>query len=284
LEEASQVEDEQMFNMLDLSIRGDLPKGYFYRFNITFNPWSDKHWLKSRFFDVESDSILALTTTYRCNEWIGDDFIRMMEEMRINNPRRYRIEGDGEFGISEGLVYENVEMRYFDIEEISKNSTFKACYGLDFGFNDPTTLCCFYISKETKEIYVFDEFYKSRVTNKDITQMLVDKGLNNERIICDSAEPKSIEELKRLGIPLATPCVKGKGSVDYGIQLVQNYKIVVNPRCEEFIREISNYNYLPSGKTNHDFSHLMDALRYGVMWYERGLPKAKTRLRKNWFV
>lgn len=284
IEEFYQVEDEMKFNMLDLSIRGELPKGYFYRIMGILNPWHESWFGKARFFDNPSPNVLALTTTYLCNEFIGQDFIDMMEEMKERNPRRYAIEGLGEWGRSEGLVFENVEFRAFDIEELSKNPSFKPIYGCDLGWKDTTALTCAYISKELHELYVYDEFYRNKITNQDLARILKDKGLENERIIFDSAEPKSIEELKRAGIHNATPCTKGKGSVDYGIQLMQNYKIIVHPRCEEFTKEISNYAYLENGKTTHEWSHGLDGCRYACVYYERGLPKAKTRLKRSWFV
>ena len=91
-EEAFQVTNEDDFNKVDMSIRGELPKGYFKQITLTFNPWSEKHWLKKRFFDVEDEDILAITTNYMCNEWLGEDDLKVYEKMKINNPRRYRID------------------------------------------------------------------------------------------------------------------------------------------------------------------------------------------------
>ena len=95
-EEAFQIANEDDFNKVDMSIRGELPEGYFKQIIITFNPWSEKHWLKRRFFDpVDDPNILALTTTYKCNEWLGPDDIKLFDAMKISNPRRYNIEGEG---------------------------------------------------------------------------------------------------------------------------------------------------------------------------------------------
>ena len=95
-EEAFQVMNEDDFNKVDMSIRGELPPGYFKQITLSFNPWSEKHWLKKRFFDVENDSnILAITTNYKCNEWLGPDDRALFEQMKKNNPRRYKIEGLG---------------------------------------------------------------------------------------------------------------------------------------------------------------------------------------------
>ncbi|WP_367272483.1 phage terminase large subunit [Clostridium sp.] len=76
------------FNKVDMSIRGELLLGYFKQITLTFNPWSEKHWLKKRFFDVEDEDILALTTTYKVNEFLGDDDRLIFEKMKKNNPRR----------------------------------------------------------------------------------------------------------------------------------------------------------------------------------------------------
>ena len=90
LEEAYEVMNEDDFNILDESIRGDVPDGLFKQWTITFNPWNEKHWLKKRFFDNTDDQrILAITTNYLCNEWLDEDDIKVFEDMRIRNPRRY---------------------------------------------------------------------------------------------------------------------------------------------------------------------------------------------------
>lgn len=267
IDEAYEIREDD-FNKLDMSIRGELPEGYFKQITLTFNPWSANSWLKKRFFDKPSDDVLALTTTWKCNEWLGDDDRKLFEEMRLNNPRRYRIEGDGEWGIAEGLIYENVEFSDFDIDEL-RRSGLKPAYGLDFGYTDPNAFVCMLIDNDKKIIYIFDEFYKTGITNKQIAEEIKRKGYGSERIICDCAEPKSIAELRDEGIR-AEPSRKGRDSVTHGIQLIQNYKIIVHSRCVDFTKEISNYCWeknkdgKPTDKPDHEFSHGMDAMRYGV--------------------
>ena len=269
-EEAFQVSKEDDFNKVDMSIRGQLPQGYFKQITLTFNPWSDKHWLKKRFFDVEDDDVFTSTTNYMCNEFLGEDDIKNYEKMKLNNPRRYNIEGLGNWGIAEGLVFENFEEREFDVELIRKRPKIKHTIGLDFGFtNDPTALVCSYIDLETKEIYIYDEFYKVGMTNQDIAEMLKYKQLHKHTITADSSEPKAIEELRRAGIRRIKGAKKGKDSIMAGIQFIQNFKIIVHPNCFNTIIELNNYVWsTKDGETLNkpidDYCHILDALRYGI--------------------
>ena len=269
-EEAFQVMNEDDFNKVDMSIRGQLPDGYYKQITITFNPWSEKHWLKKRFFDTDDPNILALTTTYECNEWLGPDDKALFEQMKINNPRRYNIEGLGNWGIAEGLVYENFIEQEFDYMDISKRAGAKTVFGLDFGYtNDPTAFIAAIVDQENKELYIFDEHYQKAMTNEDIANMIKYKGYSKETITADSAEPKSIDDIKSKGIYRIKAAKKGKDSILNGIQNIQNYKIIIHPKCENFLIEINNYvwsnkNGIVINKPIDDFNHLMDALRYAM--------------------
>lgn len=270
IEEAYELSNEDDFNKLDMSIRGEVPEGYFKQITMTFNPWSATSWLKPRFFDTSDADVFTKTTTWECNEWLDDADKNIFLKMKANNPRRYRIEGEGEWGIAEGLIYEKVRFENFDIEAIRTIPGIKAAFNLDFGFTDPNAFVCELVDNANMKIYVFDEWYRTGVTNKIIAQAIKDKGYGGQRIICDSAEPKSIAELQEEGIK-AEPSRKGRDSVNHGIQLIQNYEIVVHERnCPEFKKEIQNYcwetdkNGRPTDKPDHEFSHGMDSMRYGV--------------------
>ena len=275
LEEAYQVEDEDSFNKVDLSIRGELPDNYFKQFIITLNPWNEHHWIKKRFFDNPDDNTLALTTTYKCNEWLGSDDIALFEQMKIRNPRRFRIEGEGEWGISEGLIYENFVEQEFDYREISKRKNARAVFGLDWGYsNDPTAFICAIVDQDTKEIYIFDEHYQKAMVNSEIASMIKYKGYAKEQIIGDSSEPKSIEELKRAGILRIKPAAKGPDSIRNGIQFIQDFKLIVHPKCENTIIELSNYCWdtkdgIAINKPIDAYNHLLDALRYAMEQIKR---------------
>ena len=269
-EEAFQIMNEDDFNKVDMSIRGELPPGYFKQIILSFNPWSEKHWLKKRFFDTVDDDILAITTNYTCNEFLGEDDKKLFEKMKINNPRRYNIEGLGNWGIAEGLVYENFEELEFDIEDIKRRSNIKSAFGLDFGYtNDPTAFICTLVDLDNKEIYIFDEHYQKAMTNKMISDMIKYKGYSKEMIIADSSEPKSIDDIQRNGIYRILPAKKGKDSILNGIQFIQDFKIYVHPKCENTIVELSNYVWSNKEGVNinkpiDEYNHLMDALRYAL--------------------
>lgn len=269
-EEAFQVMNEDDFNKVDMSIRGELPKGYFKQITLSFNPWSEKHWLKKRFFDIEDEDVLAITTNYACNEFLGEDDKKLFEKMKINNPRRYNIEGLGNWGIAEGLVYSNFEELDFDIEEIKKRKNIKSAFGLDFGYtNDPTAFICLLVDLDNMEIFIFDEHYQKAMSNKMIVDMIKYKGYAKERIIGDSSEPKSIDDIKKQGIYRIKGARKGKDSILNGIQYIQDFKIYVHPKCENTLIELSNYVWDTKdgnaiNKPIDDYNHLMDALRYSL--------------------
>ena len=277
IEEAYEVMKEDDFNVLDESIRGEVPEGLFKQITLTFNPWNEHHWLKKRFFDASPDpDILAITTNYLCNEWLDAADIRVFEAMKKNNPRRYAVAGLGGWGIVDGLVYENWKEEAFDhtSEEFKKaHPNIISTFGLDFGYtNDPTALFCGLLDLEHKQLFVFDEMYEKGLSNKRISDNINALGYGKERITADSAEPKSIDELKSLGLRVK-PAQKGKDSIKNGIQWIQDLEIIIHPRCVNFLTEISNYTWDEDKfgvKLNipiDDFNHLMDAMRYALEKY-----------------
>lgn len=270
IEEAYEITSEDAFDRLDESIRGQLPKGMYHQVVLTFNPWSDRHWLKKRFFDEPSKNVLAMTTNYMCNEFLSEADLVLFEEMK-KNPRRYRTAGLGEWGIVEGLVYENWEEQVFDVHEISIRPSVRSAFGMDFGYvNDPSTLFCGLVDTVAREIYVFDEMYEKGMSNEDILSKVSEMGYSKERIKADSAEPKSIAYLRKAGLTRIRAAKKGPDSIRAGISIIQDYKIIIHPRCVNFITEISNYTWDKDkfdnaiNKPIDDFNHLMDAMRYAM--------------------
>jgi phage terminase large subunit len=271
-EEAYQIMNEDDFDKVDMSIRGELPAGYYKQLTLSFNPWNEKHWLKRRFFDVSDPNILALTTNYTCNEFLGDDDRALFDWMRKNKPKRYRVEGQGDWGIAEGAIYEDWREEEFDYKEILKLGGYKAVFGLDFGYtNDPSALVAALVNEQEKKLYIYDEHYESGMTNDKIADMIKAKGFSKEKIIADSSEPKSIDEIRGYGIGRIQAAEKGPDSVINGIQYLQQYEIIVHKfRCPNVSIELSSYVW-DQDKTGRflnrpidDFNHALDALRYAL--------------------
>lgn len=278
IEEAYEIMNQDDFDMLDESIRGEVPEGLFKQITMTFNPWNQKHWIKKRFFDTPDPDVLAMTTNYTCNEWLDDADRKLFEQMKKNNPRRYQVAGLGNWGIAEGLVYENWKEEAFDIDAIRRLDSVKAIFGLDFGYtNDPSALFCGLIDAKAKTLWVFDEMYEKGMSNERIFQKIQSMGYAKERIRADSAEPKSIDRLRELGLVNIKAARKGKDSVNNGIDYLQDFLIIIHPRCVNYITEIGNYAWDKDNKTGKtlnkpvdDFNHLMDAMRYGAEDYIKG--------------
>lgn len=266
IEEAYEITSEEDFNMLDESIRGEVEGDLFKQATLTFNPWSDRHWLKRRFFDVSNDDVLAITTNYMCNEWLDEADKRLFEHMKENNPKRYAVAGLGEWGVTEGIIFEN--WRAEDLTELIP--TFDNIYcGMDFGYSiDPNALIKVHINKAQRKIYVFDEWYQAGMTDDELLRVCKE-FFGNLYVICDSADPKTIDYLAMNNIN-AAPAVKGADSINRGIRWLQGYEIIVHNGCQNFINEISQYHWMKDkygnamAKACDENNHLLDALRYAT--------------------
>ncbi|MCG1584847.1 PBSX family phage terminase large subunit [Staphylococcus epidermidis] len=272
-EEAYQIETFDKFSTVVESIRGSVDDPEFFKqITITFNPWSERHWLKPTFFDEDTklNNTFSYTTTYRVNEWLDDVDIARYEDLYRTNPRRARIVCDGDWGVAEGLVFENFEVKEFDWVKKLKDKQVVA-HGSDFGFTqDPTTLVSTIVDTQNKELWIYDEYYQRGMLTDEIYQMYIDKGLKNAEIIADSAEKRLITEIKRKGISNIKPSVKGQGSIMQGVQFIQGFKIYVHPTCEHTIEELNTYTFDQDKDGNwlnkpiDANNHLMDALRYSL--------------------
>lgn len=275
VEEAFEITREADFDKLDLSVpRGQIRPPLFKQTTLTFNPWDEGHWLKRRFFDTGRPDTLAMTTNYLCNEFLDQTDRALYEEMRSRRPRQYAVAGLGEWGRAEGLIFDNWCIEEFDPADL-RGERFRHIFGLDYGYtNDPTAFIAAAVEDgEEKRLYIYDEHYARRMLNTDIAAMLRDKGYAKERIRADSAEPKSNEDLKRLGITRLCPAQKGQHSVNTGIARLQEYRMLVHPRCVHTAAELAAYAWEPrpggqadafSNRPQDSENHLMDALRYAM--------------------
>lgn len=279
IEEAYELTSEEDFSTLDESIRGQMPEGLWKQWTLTLNPWNEHHWIKKRFFDIPDPNVLAITTNYQCNEWLDSADLKLFEDMKKRNPRRYQVAGLGDWGIVDGLVYENWEERTFTLDEVRDCQT--VC-GLDFGYvNDPSAAFIGFVDVDHRILYVWDEMYEQGLNNTAIYKRLSSMGYAKERFIADCAEKKSVDELYSLGLRVKASR-KGPDSIRSGIQYLLNYRIVIHPRCTSFLTEISNYQWDKDrlgntiNKPIDDFNHLMDAMRYAM----EDLIRKKVRLNR----
>lgn len=280
IEEAYEIPSEANFDKLDLSVpRGAVPPPLFKQTTLTFNPWHEGHWLKSRFFDSPPDNADIFSTTYLCNEFLDDTDRAVFDRMKKDNPRRYAVAGLGEWGASEGLIFENWTVGEFHKDKLCRAPNYRHIFGLDYGYtNDPTAFVAAAVNMKERLLLIYDEHYETKMLNRDIAAMIKEKGYAKERIYADSAEPKSNDDLRRLGISRLTPAQKGKDSVLNGIAAIQEYRIIVHPDCKNTIKELSAYCWeesktgvrlnRPADKNNH----ICDALRYAFLDLKMCVP------------
>ena len=279
IEESYEMKTESEFDFVDESIRGILPDHLWYQLTLSLNPWNKKHWIKKRFFDPiygeneefkenpkEDRSIYALSTNYFINEFIDDSFKESMMRMKENNPKRYHVAGLGNWGITSGLVFEHWKQQDINVAVLNKMPGIKSVHGLDWGFSaDPTAFIHLMVDEKNLRVYAVKEMYKKGMTNKAIAQEIKYLGYDKQIIIGDSSEPKSIEDIFTRGIRRIRPAKKGNDSVRAGIDKLQDYEIIADPKLTpNFCTELDNYMW-DADKPNtpvDDFNHLMDAFRY----------------------
>lgn len=272
MEEATNFTSDD-FELTDGTIRGSAKYKELY---LSFNPVTRQNWVYKYFgFDtnIVPEDTFILKTTYKDNKWCDSATIARLERLKERNPSRYKIEAEGDFATLDKLVIPSYDVQEFDWKEKlhSGNRTFLAL-GCDFGYQDPTAFIGSVVDDDEKVLYIFDEYYQRGMLSTDIARMITDKGFRKERIFFDCAEPKSIQEIKRLGIERATPCKKGKDSIKHGIQKILQYRIVVHPACVHVVDEFENYSYKKDKNTgeytseplDNGYCHLIDALRYSL--------------------
>lgn len=272
VEECTEI-DAFDFDQLCLRLRSKNP---YNQVHVMFNPVSKENWVYGRWFKdgYNEKNTIVMHTTYKDNKFLPREYIDNLLEMEKTNNAYYRIYALGEFSSTDKLIYTNWKTETFDYMEILKEKpTRVAIFGLDWGYtNDPTGIICSVIDETDKKIWIYNEHYERYMTNEDIYKVLTEMRIAGERIVCDSSEPKSIEELKRLGCKRVIGAVKGKDSIMNGIQLIQQYQLIVHLDCSNFQEELRNYTFVKDKQTNQyinkpidKFNHLGDAFRYSVM-------------------
>lgn len=265
VEEATEITEDD-YTQLDLRLRAKAPQ---LQLLLSFNPVSKANWCFRRFFKEGAPSnTLIVKTTYKDNRFLPNSYVDSLEAMIRTNPTYYKIYALGEFCSLSKLVYTNWKIEAFNHEDIEG----ALLVGLDFGFtHDPTALIASLLDEQNKRLYIFDEFTATGLTNDKIAAIIINKGYSKSRIIADSASPVNIEEIRRAGVPRIRPSVKGADSINQGIQKLQQYTLIVNPKCEQTIIELENYAWSKDkmsgeyiNKPIDEFNHCLDALRYSL--------------------
>lgn len=276
-EEAYQIETPEKFDTVVESIRGmhDAPD-FYKQITVTFNPWSERHWLKEAFFDNETKKkdVFSDTTTFKDNEWLDEQDRQRYLDLYRTNPRRAMVVCDGDWGIAEGLVFEGCyEARDFSIEA-KKKEIGLTIHGMDFGFtNDPTTLPSAVFDEKNQELWIYDELYQTGLLITDIIKEVEQRELMKAVIRADNASPQMIAELKNRGVRRIEASKKGKDSVEHGIAYMQGLKIYIRPSCVKTLEEFNTYVYQQDktgkwlNKPIDASNHIIDALRYALEPY-----------------
>tara|TARA_R110002167_G_scaffold141993_2_gene330499 strand:- start:148 stop:1095 length:948 start_codon:yes stop_codon:yes gene_type:complete len=230
------------------------------RIVLDFNPSDEYHWIYDKVLTREDCDFHR--TTYLDNPFIEESIKLEIERLRDTDEQYWQIYGLGERASSRSTVF-----RYNEVSNIPEDAELVA-YGMDFGYtNDPTTL----VSVYTKEhnLYVKEHLYRTAMTTSDIHKFLLDEDLDSKPIYADSAEPRLIAELRRMGHNIF-PSLKGRDSVNAGIDLLKRYKINILSTSSNAIMEFRNYKWKEdkSGALLNipvdTFNHIIDPCRYAT--------------------
>lgn len=265
IEEATEITLDD-FTQLNLRLRSKKP---YNQIHLMFNPVSKANWVYKYFFETKPDNCVIVQTTYRDNPHLPKEYVDSLHALEDKNPAYYKIYVRGEFATLDKLVFPVIQKRIISEDELT-DAWFWV--GMDFGYtNDPTAITWGYYNPIQNDLYITGEYDKIGMTNDVIAETLVSLGLSKERIVADSAEPKSITELRNLGIKRIIASVKGADSVKNGIDRMQRCNIIIDERCTKTIEEFENYTWQKDKKTGEyinqpvdSYNHHIDSIRYGI--------------------
>jgi phage terminase large subunit len=249
LEEANEIDEESFFQ---LRIRCTGP--IILSLNPTISP---HHWIRG----IEGTQYF---TTFRNNPYLEREVVNSIKELERTNPKAWRVYGMGEFVTNDKAVFE------FDICEWAPDDAEIVCLGVDFGYSsDPTAIVT--LLRKDRDIWLIENCYERGMVTTEIGNKLKSiVGDNRLEIWADSAEPRLIEELYRMGLNIR-PVIKGKDSVNFGIGVLQSYKLHIPKACQNLVNEFYGYEWETDRFGRQldrpvDYAnHLIDAARYGAM-------------------
>lgn len=264
LEEAEELTDEKIFNMIDLSIRSSAQQN---RVIMLMNPTTKEHWIYKRFFEETGiepgsncqygDTNYIHTTYLDIKKHLPESFVKKLDDIAVHSPLRYEHEVIGSWlDKAEGVIFPNWTHGEFDDSLI-------CYYGCDWGYNDPTTLIKVAIDKKNKILYLDECLYTSHLTPTETIDIFT-RTVGKTLVIADCAYPATILDIKRRGINIIG-YKKGPGTKLSGINLMTDYKIVVTQRSKNIVKELNAYRWIASDTPVDAFDHALDAVRYVVL-------------------
>lgn len=258
---------EEIRNVLQSLLRG----GPSYQVFGTYNPpKSRNNWVNEEILVDDPDRLVHHSTYLTVPEdWLGPQFLAEAEKLKAKNERAYRHEYLGEVTGTGGAVFENVEDMAMSNELVGNFD--RLYYGLDFGFSiDPLAFVSIHYDAKKEDLYIFDEIYQQKLTNSRAAELIQQKA-GSGRIIADSAEPKSIQEMRNMGLHVGG-AKKSRDSVEHGIKWLQDraHIYIDKRRCPNTYREFVTYEYernrqgqFISAYPDKD-NHALDATRYAM--------------------
>ena len=240
----------------------------FYSYN---PPKSQRNWVNAEVLAENKDKLVHHSTYLNVpHPWLGEQFFTEAEHLRKTKPDNYKHEYLGEITGTGGEVFTNIKQRRITDSEIQTFDKIKR--GIDFGYaSDPFVYIIAHYDSKYKRLFIFDEIYAVGLSNAKAAAMIQEKGHYNQSIICDSAEPKSIADLRNLGLRVRG-AKKGPDSIEYGIKFLQSLEeiIIDNARCPNTAKEFYNYELEPDnlGGFKAEYpdkdNHTIDAMRYAL--------------------
>lgn len=252
---------------------------------LMFNPVSKANWVYNAFFVKKPKNTVVYQTTYKDNRFLDAVTRENIEELANRNEAYYKIYALGEFATLDKLVFPKYTKALLNKDDLRQITSY---FGLDYGFiNDPSAFMHVKIDDDHKKLYVVEEYVKKGLTNDKIAESITTLGYAKEQIRADSAEKKSNQELRNLGISRVIDVKKGAGSVMQGIQYLLQYEWIVDERCVKTIEELENYTWKKDKATNEyinepvdSYNHCLDAIRYAI---QDKITKSKIKTFKGGF-
>jgi len=289
VDEFNGAEEIRMINQTLL--RGGSDFVVFYTYN---PPKSQVNWVNAEVQLTRPDRLVH-HSDYRNvpREWLGEQFIAEAEHLKEVNEPSYNHEYLGEVTGTGGEVFGNVQCRPISDDEIREFEVIRR--GLDFGYAvDPLSyLVCSY-NRKYQRLFIFHEFYGVGISNHSAYLHIQNENFDNDLVLADCAEPKSINELNQYGLSVA-PVKKGPDSVEFGVKFLQSLEAIIidDERCPNTAREFMNYELEKDGqgnfkakfpdKNNHSIDAIRYALNYECMQFMSGVEKKPEKENKEWF-